>query len=89
MPKATKKTAYLVIHVYPGGEHVMVVFATNEDEITKRYPPLRVIAEPPPWVDEQMIAKMTSKAHDVDNPETWLPDFINPPHSVSGTVRIS
>ena len=77
--EAVGKRAYFVIHSHPGGEMVTVVFAHDADEITRIYPPLRVIAEPPPWVDGQMIATMMSKAHDVDHPEVWLNDFMNPP----------
>ena len=77
--EAIGKRAYFVIHSHPGGEMVTVVFAHDADEITRIYPPLRIVAEPPPWVDEQMIATMMSKAHDVDHPEAWLDDFMNPP----------
>jgi hypothetical protein len=87
--EGAQKKAYLVSHVYPGGQHVVVLFATDADDVEKRYPPLRVIPEPPPWLDQEMMARMTCKAHDVDKPETWLPAFINPPHSEGGRIRIS
>jgi hypothetical protein len=77
--EAGGKKAYFVSHRHPGGETVAVVFANNADQITRIYPPLRVTTEPPPWVDEQMIASMTSRANDVDHPEVWLHDFMNPP----------
>ena len=87
--EAAQKKPHLVSHIYPGGQHVVVLFATDADEIEKRYSPLRVIPEAPSWMDEEMMEKMTSKAHDVDKPETWLPAFINPPHSEGGMIRIS
>jgi hypothetical protein len=36
-----------------------------------------------------MMARMTSKAHDVDKPEAWLPAFINLPHAKGGGIRFS
>jgi hypothetical protein len=65
------KQRFLVAYDYETGGVWASLLALSEDEIRRRYPALRVVSEPPAWLNEEKLIKleerMTIDIDDDDN----------------------
>jgi hypothetical protein len=69
-----QKNKYLVVFDYGMGSIWAYMYARSEREVTDRYPLLRVVKEPPGWVQEEPYQEQMEKnTFDVDDPPSdWL-----------------
>jgi hypothetical protein len=69
-----RKLPFLAVYDYGQGGVWTVIFAHTQDEIRSRYPMLKIVDQPPPWMsrDEYSIIYL-SKSFDIDaSPPDWL-----------------
>lgn len=61
----TMKKKFLVAYDYGQGGVWAFLLAESEEEISRRYPSLTIVKDPPPWFDDKQ-AKLTAERMTVD-----------------------
>ena len=66
------KQSFLTVYDYGQGGVWRVLLADSADEVVSRYPELKVLAEPPPWMSAEELydieARSTLDIDDQDDP---------------------
>jgi hypothetical protein len=60
------RNRFLVVYNYGQGGLWGHVFADSPEQITQRWPELRVAAERPAWLDREHEAKLSAREEDID-----------------------
>lgn len=62
------KTRYLAVHDYGMGGIWGYVLASNPEEITERYPEVKVVEEYPSWMTDELREGLERRVEDIDGP---------------------
>jgi hypothetical protein len=72
VPSAPKNT-YLAAHDYGMGGIWMLIDAESAQQIERTYPDVKVIDNRPPWLNDEVFAKIKAHNHfDIDAPTGYL-----------------
>jgi hypothetical protein len=71
--KAMKKTDYLTGYDYGMGGVWAIVRARSPEEITKKFPDLKVVNSRPSWMTDEYYKKVLDRFQDIDEPPSgWF-----------------
>jgi hypothetical protein len=72
MAKAPKRT-FLTVYDYGMGGVWSFIDAESGEAIEKRFPELKVVAERPAWMTDEIVRTIEQSRHfDIDAPAGWL-----------------
>jgi len=67
------KTTYLAVYDYGQGGIWTLIDAASPQEIQRRFPELKVVAERPKWMTDTEFARIERSRHfDIDSATGWL-----------------
>jgi hypothetical protein len=76
------KKSFLVVYDYGMGGAWAIIAACSEEEITSKFPMLKVMTRRPDWMTQEEYDEIASEGtYDIDQPTGWLktlmahPDF--------------
>lgn len=73
------KSSFLVVYDYGQGGVWAFVAARSSDEITAKYPEVKVVDEAPSWMNDELKAHIErTNSHDLDEePAGFLKEIVN------------
>jgi hypothetical protein len=70
------KQAFLTKVDLPDGSVLTMIRAESREELNERYPELLILDARPPWLTDELLAKIEGRTIDLDTPDPFLEHLV-------------